>query len=464
MKKLKNYIFLIFALFMFPIILFGCNETTFDSVPWNSSEMLPEEVIELANESKQYMIEDIGLPVTYETTTTYTFSKRLDGNFENRIIRDEQTITLSNSNQPDAVAKIELSRYVDNNLVSSRTETYVQDEANVYISQTQYEELEAENSESTSLIRQAYSTVDNSFSNLLSEVIYDVNGNETNVVSQKTFENVEYYKLTSQAVSSTSGLDLLNRDFVENEDIFNNPGLFEIYDKSLDYVISFNCQYGINPSNYLTYFAMNYEIQNGSDSFQGDRAVYLRVSSVTNLVSFGANMELPTVPENKDLFTVSTYMNIVCQDDSYVIYQDSTESRNNRVTVYKNGQDYCFKYEENNAGTFLTTKYYFARLIDSSYTVYELNIDAGTYKDVSNTFNPLFLEFDYSQDLLYEDSENGIYQFGTSESYIEIGMQNGEVYSVKTQSSQPWFVSEYGFGRPNDIYDLTGLTEEIIGE
>ena len=224
MKKIKNYIFLICALFMFPIILFGCNETTFDSVPWNSSEMLPEEVVELANESKQYMIEDIGLPVIYETTTTYTFSKRLDGNFENRIIRDEQTISLSNSNQPNAVAKIVFSRYVDDNLISSRTETYVQDEAKVYISQTQY--LETESAESTSLLRQSYSTVDSSFSNLLSEVVYNVNANETNVVNQKTFENVEYYKLTSQAVSSTSGLDLLNRDFVENEDIFNNPGLF----------------------------------------------------------------------------------------------------------------------------------------------------------------------------------------------------------------------------------------------
>ena len=462
MKKIKNYIFLICALFMFPIILTGCNETTFDSVPWNSSEMLPEEVVELANESKQYMIEDIGLPVIYETTTTYTFSKRLDGNFENRIIRDEQTISLSNSNQPNAVAKIVFSRYVDDNLISSRTETYVQDEAKVYISQTQY--LETESAESTSLLRQSYSTVDSSFSNLLSEVVYNVNANETNVVNQKTFENVEYYKLTSQAVSSTSGLDLLNRDFVENEDIFNNPGLFEIYDKSLDYVISFNCQYGINPSNYLTYFAMNYEIQNGSDSFQGDRAVYLRVSSVTNLVSFGASMELPTVPENKDLYTVSTFMDIAGQDDSYVIYQDSSESRNNRVTVYKDGQDYCFKYEENNAGTFLSTKYYFARFIDSRYIVYELNINAGTYKDVSNTFNPLFLEFDYSQDLLYEDNDNGIYQFGSSESYIEIGMQGGEIYSVKTQNSQPWYVLEYGFGRPNDIYDLTGLIEEVVSE
>ena len=457
MKKIKKYFFLALFFVLSPLAFLACNETAFNDIPWGASSMAIKDIIESATSSKNVMIES-GLPVIYETTTTYTFRQTLNNDFQDREIRDEKTTTLSNWNSQNAVAKIENSRYIDDILVSFSTEYYVKYQGQtgtscyLYISETEI----TEGVEVTSLRRENYSTVDNPFLTLLNDIIYDTSESEVSVVNEKIFEEDTYYRLSSQV----GELAIINAKFSENDDIFSNPSMFELYNQTEDYVISFSCEYALNSAEYLKYFALSYDVER-SNGVPHERETYLSVNSTTSLVDYGRNISLPSAPENVDIYTVSGFKDCVMADNSYISYRDSatTQGLYNEYSVYRNGEDYMFNMRSYNSQTAIgETTHYYASRTESGYTIYQINIEDGTYFATTG-FNPLFLSFDYSGNLLNSNVEQGTYQFGTNEAYIEIGVQNNEIYSVKTQNSSLWYVLEYSVGMPSDevFYDIDDL-------
>ena len=455
MKRVKKYLFLALVFVVFPLVSFACNETTFEDVPWGSSSQSVEDIVSQVTASKNVMIES-GLAVEYKTITTYNFKQTLNNDFQNRVVRDEKTTILSNWNSQNAVAKVENLRYIDNILTETSTEYYVKYQGQTGVSCYLYSENTrlVNEAEVTTYNRENYSTVDNPFLTLLSEIIYDTNITEVSVVSEKVFEEDLYYRLTSEV----GELAVVNNKFSENDDIFSNPNLFELYNETEDYVISFNCEYGLNEAEYLQHFALSYNIERSNGVFH-ERETYLSVNSVTTLSTYGRDVAIPSSPENVDLYTVSGFKDCVSEGDSYITYQDNASGQGltNEYSVYKKGDDYIFNVRVYNSQTAVgETKHYYASKLNDAFTIYQINVENGTYYDVTSTINPLFLSFDYNLGLVNTDQEEGIYQFGTTESYIEIRLVNGEVYSVKTQNSGALYVVEYGSGMPSDevFYDI----------
>lgn len=472
MDKYKKYVFLMLVVVCFSVFGFACGETTFNEVPWGDSLLTVNEVLEDTTSSKNIMIE-AGLPVVYKTTTTYSFRQTLNDDFQNRTIKDEMTTTLSDWGSQNAVAKIDVVRYVDDVQVMSYTEHYVKyysiagEACRIY----REENVIQEGQTITSLSRGDFSTVYNPFLTLLNQIIRDpspagveINFDEEDIltyvsmVKEKVYNEDTYYLLSSDV----EDLDILNNEFEENSDIFNQPSLFQLYNKNQDYVISFNCQYGLNAMDYLKHFSLSYDIERGSGVPQ-ERETYLSVTMTTDLQSYGNSVEIPSQPENVDLYTVNDFKDCVGATNSFVVYRDksSNQGEYNEYSVYKMADRYLFNVRRYNSLTLIGEEENYCAVRNANrYVIYQIDAENGEYIDVSNKINPLFLSFDYSGTLFSSDEQDGIYQFGSVEAYIEIAMQQNEVYSVKTQNSQPWYICEYGDGRPTDenFYDIEGLT------
>lgn len=456
MKNIKKIMFFCLIFLFFPFAFFGCNEQTFDSVPWQDSNLSAKEIISNLENSKSYMIENVGLPVKYKTTTTYTFYARIDGSGDKKVIKENRITTLSNGNENNSLAKVEISRIENDDEVYSLTKTYNQGKGLLYTSESVVDEsLEKE----TTLSRTSYGTVENSFLKILSEVVYSVDEKAFSLASQKEFEQVDYYKIVSESLNKDNGLEYLNKKFVQNSNIYSSPNLFEVYDKSMDYVTKFSTEYGLDKSNYLTYFALDYEISQGDNNFQGERKVYLKVHSVTKLESYGQQVELPTLPENLDLYEVNTFVNTAKLDNSYVIYIDGTVNDYNQIITYKNGEDYIAKYDNYLSGTFVGSTYYYIKKVESGYDKYIVDKTNLTCQK-KELFNPLFIEFDYSRK--YLNKTDNSYRFGVEGDFLIVEVKDGEISGVRYNNSTLWSVVSYGMDRPSDFdFEFDDLQEIV---
>lgn len=454
MKKIKIFVFLALLIVVTPLFL-GCGEATFESTPWVASESGVAQTITKLDEAKEFL-HDVGLPVKFSTVTTYNLSKRLDDSGKNLTVREETTTTLYYKSREPSLAEVKTKRFVENEKTSEVTTLYNNDEGKVYTTSVTFS-----GERSTTTYRVAtYSKVDMTFNKILSQTIYTASEKSLTKVNQKTFNDINYYQLVSSSVSVESGLAVLNDSFSESASLYDDPKLYEVFDKKHDYVLSYSAEFGVDGSGYLDYFAFNYSVSHSNDTRPGERKVYLSVSSKTRLDEYGQDLESPKEVSDKDFYLASTFMDTVKEVGTNVSYRDSLSSSYNFVTAYRSVDGIFVRttvYENGIAKG--DSRTYFYKTLGSGYEMYELNIREKKYS--TTTYEPLLLLFDYSRPFYTKRSDD--YMFGTSERYTKIKVKDGEIYSVGVKDSTDWYVTNYGVGMGEftnvNINDYTLVTE-----
>ncbi|NCB48729.1 MAG: hypothetical protein EOM55_03820 [Clostridia bacterium] len=471
MKILQKILISISLVLFLPLFLFACDEATFESTPWASSTKTMSEVVDKVENCRNYMMDDLYIPVTYETTTIFRFFETEDGEYENKTVKEVSTATFSSASIEDATAEIVTKTYENGELLYIKTSTYVRtndDNGFIYILKTTYD---SSTSEEGSVYMQR-EKLENDFSDkmfytMLGEIIHEAEENEAEIVSEKSFDDIQYYKLTSNVFNLN---ETIQDKFIEKSDLFSNPELFAMGKKGDDFVMPFSYEYGITKFDYINYFALNYTIGNSNSNGQSYEN-YLTVSSVTVLKNYGNAVEIPAEPENIDDYTVATFDNVVKSDEYFVVYTEDIDGGHyRRITTQKRtDKDILVKVEEINSGAVLSSLYYFIDFEESNFTVYSINVENQTYSEQEGlTFN--FLNFNYSLQYFTKTSD-GAYQYGSSEAHYLIRLQNGEVFSITNSKAVDAVITFIGdenypsvipFGEGNNgitLYDLTGLTE-----
>ncbi len=463
-KKLKLFVILLVAVMAMPLF-FGCGEETFETTPWASSEATVLDIVNKFDDSKAYL-NKVGLPVKFSTVTTFNLSKRLDESGEEKVVKDETSLTLFYDSTQN-LAEIVTKRYVDGQLTKEKTTLYDDStDKKIYTTTISYtkDEETLEGKKTTTYRVDNLSQSATTFLDILSQIVSIPNKNALTSVNQKTFDNIDYYQLLSSSSSdSQGGLNLLNEElFSENSDLYNEPNLYQVFDKAHDYVLNFSCEYGVDSmSDYLSYFAFNYSVSDSNNSRPGERGVYLKVSSTTNLVDYGEKLESPKMVDDKDFYSVSTFVDTVKENNSYVYYRDSLQANYNLVKVYKkeNGMFVSVvPYVDGALNSEGEKKYYFS-YEGNMYSGYEIDLKEKTYE--STTYKPTFLDFDYSKDYLSKDGDS--YKYGTSEKYIKIKISNLTdekiKFAVRAMETNEMYVSDYGVGLEDFAgYDFKDFT------
>ncbi len=453
MKKLRIYLIFVFMVFLFPFSLVGCGEATFENTPWKSSTLSISDALTKVKNNREYMDSSL-LNVIYNTNITYKFYRTSDELFQNKTINENILTTLNYSSSNNGKARVEKKRSENNTQTDYKNEFYDMKDGKKYSTQTK-----TVSEQTTTIYREENFITSNAFINLLNNVIYDIKEDEMIVVEEKTFDNVDYYKFTSNAKSSTTGLELINSNFTENIDLQNSPTLFQIYDKSTDYIISFTCEYGFNKSNYLVYSAINYTMQHANNNITGMFENALQVSVVTRLDSFGKDVEEVQI-EDKGLYTACTFVSDMSQDKTYVAYRNSNEDIYEKTTVQREGDNFLIKvenYKVNQIDQSKPTKYYYIVKEQNTYNIYLINLEDYTYS-LTNEYSPSFLYIDYS--LSYNSqavtSNENEYQFGLAENYYTVTVQDSAVYMIRTRYNDNLYIGEKGSYQEQDkIFDIT---------
>ncbi len=437
MKKLKVFVFLALVALVTPLF-FGCGEATFESTPWVASESSVAETIAKLDEAKEFL-HDVGLPVKFSTVTTYDLSKRLDDSGKNVIVREETTTTLYYKSREPNLAEVKTKRSIGSETLSEVTTLYDNDEGKVYTTSKSF----SGEDETTTYRVATYSKVDMTFNKILSQTIYTAKESALTSVNQKTFNDINYYQLVSSSVSPESGLAVLNDEFAESATLYDDPKLYQVFDKKHDYVLNYSAEFGVDGSGYLDYFAFNYSVSHSNDTRPGERSVYLKVSSTTRLDEYGQDLEAPSEVSDKNFYLANTFVDTVRISGTYVSYRDSLSSSYNFVTAYKATDGIFVRttvYENGIAKG--DSKTYFYKKSGSGYDMFELNIREQKYS--LTTYEPLLLLFDYSRP--FYTKRNNDYMFGTSEKYTKLNIRDGEIYSVGIKDSTDWYVTNYGVG------------------
>jgi len=341
--------------------------------------------------------------------------------------------------------------------------TYVRgndDNGYIYTIKTTYA-TEEDEEDIVFMEREATNIGDRTFYTMLGNIIFEAQENEADKVSEKVFNNVQYYKLTS----NTLNLENIQAKFAEKSDLITNPELFVINKSGEDYVMPFSYEYGITNLDYINYFSLNYSIGNSNMPDGQNFERYLTVSSVTTLEKYGNSVEIATVPENINDFTVATFDNTVKSDEYYVVYNQVIDENNHikTTTQRESNGNIRVKVEEYNLDTPVNTEYYYLDYEATSFTAYKINSENRTYM-VQESFEMPFLIFDYSFEFFTKTIE-GAYQYGSNEAYNLIRMQDGEVYSIadgKSEDATILQILDFDKGETSiTLYDLSGLTEII---
>lgn len=435
--------------------LTACNEKTLENEPWKESSKSASEVL-------MEMNTDLELDFTreYFTKTTYDFYKTFGGEFERKTIEEEKTTSFSIVNTNGISID---SLILENGKKKSRKEQiYNEDSQNIYVKTTIFPENE-EDVERVSFDKtENYSTTDLSYLDIYKNLVFRAFPNEIGKVEEKTFDGKDYYKLSATVSNENiGGLDDVNERFKENKDLFNNPNLFEIYEKGVDYVISIDYQYGINRSRYVTYFKIEYSIlralPNNMDGFE----TYLKVSSTTNLTKIGEEVKDVVEPEDKDIYTASGFINLLKNDNSFVAlrkYKEEEENSYDLITVYKSGMDRLFKIEEFSKEAYTPAVYYAYKWEGEGYKTYLISND--TFEETELNQNILsIITIDYNKDFLNKEGSNA-YQFGSLDNLLNIVIRENKVYSLTARNTGVLFVEDYAVGVPSPIYDI--VNGEVI--
>lgn len=437
MKKIKTYIILILAVMFVPLFL-GCGEKTFENTPWVASGVSVKEAENNLDKAKEHLIE-VGLSVKFTTETTYNLFSRLDGSGENKTVKDVTSTVLYFEATEPISAEVTKERFVNNEKVSQVAQVYNNKEGKLYTKRHNVT-MDSTNYKVTTYTQNDEKT----FPNILSEVVSIVNKNALTSVSQKTFENVNYYRLNASSSGASSGLDVLRDNFSENANLYDEPNLYEVFDKKHDYVLDFYVEYGVDNIDYLNYFAFGYSVKNSNDTRPGERGEYLTVSSVTKLNEYGQNVQKPSDVEDKNYYIAYTFVDEVKQEGTYVQYREETSATSyDSITVYK-VQDGLFVNLISYSGETQTAanNYYFKKT-ETGYQTYEIDIDKNEYWVVE--IDSLASKLDYSKPFYTKNGEDE-YLFGNGSDYINLKIKDGEVYSVKHNQSTEWLIQDYDEG------------------
>lgn len=466
MKKIVYTFALVLACLFCQVMLVSCNEKTFENAPWEGSNMTASRAVEKIRDSKIYMLHDLGLPLKYVTTTRYVF---FNDDYTVTNFEEVDTTILGNNNDRSSIATINKKYTKEGKTFYEVTTTYPKQGGHFYrMDETTNLETDAK---SKKYLRRDYPE-DQSFIEVLKETIQDIQVDEISVIQEKTFDKITYYRLSSEASTlddnSVRGLDAVMKRFTcdeEGEDMEALPSLFKKRDNP-DALGFFYYVFGIDNSagypGYLTYFSIEYDLEKPTD-IDGERSVYLKVSSITKLDAFGMQVELPQLPEDRDLYTASTFMDVANNPQNQIVYKANNPQTHIQETVEitRFGEMYYFvKTQEGSSNK----GYYYAEKNDQGiYVDYELSRESKTYRE-DPTVNVSFVGIDFNKtySLISTEETAGSrgYQFGNEGSgdIIKVVVTAGEVYSVSVNGHDSVFIDSYKVlsEMPSDfIKDLT---------
>lgn len=450
MKKLKNLFFLFIFVLISPLFAFACGETTFDDVPYVSSPKTAPEVISDIDYTRDSMINSIELKVLLTTTNTYTFLDTDNQNY--KVVKDVIKTTIGKvSDKPSAVAMIEKTRFDENgqqlSFESKIYENFSPDSGNrksyVY-TKSQVFDSQENTVLSTDYTRESYSQASIRFLDIYNSAVPVINPSMVKDVKHKQFEDVNYYKLSSDI----DELYYVNDYFAQVPDLYENPTLFGLIDESQDYVMPFTCEFGLKSSdghNYITYSTINYEIENQ------DRQIYLKVSSRTDLKEYGdkVNSSWPE-DEDKGKYTSHTFLKDVNKDKFFITYkvENGLDTVNTSIAKFNETLDggktvtsYSAVVTTFKSGGGEEKKYYYMQgREDGTYKTYELNLSNKTYVEISiNTLEFLSFEFD---NIAFSKKDGNMYKFASPAAlanpneYTGIELdENGEVLKIVSKTA-----------------------------
>lgn len=436
MKNIKKILFLVIIALICPIFVMACGEEKYEDIPFTSSSLTGQEVVSTVDTARTLMITGLELRTKIETVNTYKFTKttKSDDVLENKTIKDVITTTVGNAKSNPAVSSIEKTRYVNDKKVFKELKTFVRQTTSGNDGYISYcytlTETYSEDGDVSVKNREEYDSGYYDFATLFNSAIVTAKANEIDVVSQKSFQGTTYYRLESKL----NGYEVVSDRFEKNLNICTNPELFASLAPEYDAPMPFMYEYGINGSGYISYARVNYHVINS------DREDYLSVDSVSRVVGYGDALSPLKEPSNIDDYTAETFINILNQEKSYIVYRKNGLEANEYydTTVIKIGKtnpDYSVKVEKYVAGSVTSTMYYYVKYEESSSSNYKSYIleDYPTktiYKECDYVLD--LLDYNFALSFSKENTQNGIYHFGDATTYIKVSLTNNEISKIST--------------------------------
>lgn len=457
MKKIAKITLFLMFLFIFPAISFACGEVVFDDVPYVSSLETSQKIVERVDTSRDYMLRNITLKMKLKTINTYKYLGQYGK--DGQTVRDEIVTTLGKLTDNPSVAIIEKTRYVDDKKICYEKYTYshamldaVKTRSYLYSYVEQYNEDGEIETHDYNRTNYNHSTTD--LISIYNEAVPVIKANYVDSVSEKEFEGIKYYKLTSDI----DGLESIKNIFAVDSNLCNNNN-YQLFAKQNlnDYVKPFSCEVGLknysgSEYEYITYSTLNYKIEDR------DRNVYLIASSKTELIEYGESV-LSSTPENKDEYTVYGFIKTM-KDKNYVIYETANPTNRTeymQYTVADVEDGYSIVEKRFVPGSPTEVKNYFYSNSEAKW--YELNVSNKIKTEKSSGLALDYINFDFDQEGEITNDE-GVYSFKDKTNpanEITISLADGEIFSATTNSNTIYVV-EYG----TDIEKL-GLVTSLEG-
>ena len=237
MKKIIPALLIICVLFLFA----GCNESSYDDVPYEKSNMKTEEFLIIYQDAynKTRDINNFNLNITYESNvrTENNYQKNLD-NIKISTYQGKPILVINNSNE-------EIIYYLDKKM---------------------YNDVVDSKAFNTTEVCNNYKT--NNMPTLDSSII-------VNSIQTKKFEDVTFYKLNYDI------------DYINNQKNITDVLIKNSEDAYPDFIYSYSQEFGINSSGYIVMARTTYELQQ-----RENRNVYFWAQQTTDLIDYSNNMQI----------------------------------------------------------------------------------------------------------------------------------------------------------------------------
>lgn len=237
-------------------VSFGCGELSFEETPYGKSDKEAVGIVEFYNEA---FAGNLQLRAKYEGSSTHVSGSKTTRTDFKYIIGK-----IGNDN----FCKVEEKVFI-NGQESSTTTTY-------YYQNTKAVETSSYVLGTSSKTKQYYFT-DNINRDVLKTIFPTMYADSFETTGHKVYEEQHYYKVS------------LTKDSVNDE--FSNPGSSIIKPEDT-YITLYSYQFGVNKSGYLSYFVLDYELQNSS------REVVATYTSTIKLIPpYGSDMYIGEAPD-----------------------------------------------------------------------------------------------------------------------------------------------------------------------
>lgn len=414
MKKIKSIFFLLLIIMISPLFASACGELKFEDVPYTSTNETVEVVVEKLNDSRLLMV-DLDLKMKIKTTNIYTFYQTGDNKVVSKKIKDVITSNIGVEENGVQTTAVDVVRYQDDVKLFQLTNTFVsKKEHNEEVSAYCYTQIKifSTDEEFSQKSRTEYNSGYYNTLKFFNDAYVKVEQQEIDNVTKKNFEGVDYYKLSA----NLNGLSEIRDRFTKNENLQNDPMLFTSLNPSYDTILSCFYEYGINSSNYMTYARLNYTIAS-NDNIYNER--YLNVDSVSRLIEFGQNLKSAQEPEDKDDYTVESFLSNIIFGNNKFVYKNSLGENFIRTTIISK--------DITNQNNFILK------------TIYNIKVETfGETPDVKN----YLIEYDYKEYKAYLINE-GLKQYQECQMPISI---------MSLSSSNLQFISKDKDSNDLDVY------------